>query len=136
MAIGLKVSNYWFEIGTGDFFHCFFSNIAYHLEKENWGSIYPILMNELYQAELKNKNIDKAIHELKKIQIDFGKIPPSKIIWDIENLSLTPPWGDNISPEITNLSNYFLTSNGKDLFEIFFEALLKANNDRTDLLIQ
>lgn len=136
MAIGFQVKNDWYEIGTGDFFHCFFSNIAYHLESKNWGNKYPILMNELYQGELKHKNIDKAIIELRQIKTDFKKIPPSKVIWDIENLSLTPPWGTNISPEITDLSNYFVTSDGEDLFEIFFEALSKANEEKVNLIIQ
>lgn len=136
MSIGFKVKDYWYEIGTGDFFHCFFSNIAYHLENENWGNKYPILMNELYQGELKYKNIDKAINELKNVQNYFEKIPPSKVIWDIENLSLTPPWGSNISTEITDLSNYFVTSDGYDLFEKFFEALTKANEEKVNLTIQ
>lgn len=51
---------------------------------------------------------------------------PDKIIWDIENLAAQPPWGRNISSDITNLSNYFITSDGEDFITIFNRALKKA----------
>lgn len=48
------------------------------------------------------------------------------MIWDIDDRDAQPPWGDNISPEITNLSNYFVTSDGRDLFEAVVEILTHA----------
>ncbi|EHR9056944.1 hypothetical protein Q4970_001940, partial [Campylobacter coli] len=50
--VGFNINDLWYEIGNGDFLHAFFSNVAYHLEKGNWGSRFPILMNEVYQGEL------------------------------------------------------------------------------------
>lgn len=44
MAVGLKVKFYWYQIGTGDFLHSFFSTIAYNLENSKWGSKYPFIM--------------------------------------------------------------------------------------------
>ena len=46
-----------------------------------------------------------------------------KVVWDIEDLGKRPPWGDDISPDITNLSNYFVTSEGEDLIEVLKLAL-------------
>lgn len=40
----------------------------------------------------------------------------SKVIWDIDDMTKMPPWGKNISKDITDLSNYFVTSDGKDFF--------------------
>ncbi|WAH38665.1 Imm70 family immunity protein [Alicyclobacillus dauci] len=34
------------------------------------------------------------------------------------------PWGTDITAEITSLSNYFVTSDGRDLFEVLFLALM------------
>ena len=48
---------------------------------------------------------------------------PYEVIWDIENIEEKPPWGNDISPSITNLSNYFITSTGRDLFEVLLECL-------------
>ncbi len=48
---------------------------------------------------------------------------PTESSGDNEDLQAKPPWGTNISPEITDLSNYFVTSDGRDLFEVLSEAL-------------
>lgn len=53
MAVGFKVGYYWFQVGTSDFLHSFFSTICIRLEHGKWGSVYPKLMEELYQGCLK-----------------------------------------------------------------------------------
>ena len=80
-------------------------------------------MNELYQGELPPEKAKKALYELKRIKKGLRKFSADKVVWDIENLSKRPPWGDNISPDITNLSNYFVTSEGEDLIEVLKLAL-------------
>ncbi len=42
----------------------------------------------------------------------------------------------NISNDITNLSNYFVTSDGEDFITIFFNALEKAKKLQMDLTIE
>lgn len=126
MAVGFKVGFFWFEIGNGDFLHCFFSTIAVNLENNNWGSKFPVIMNELYQGHLDTNKIDEAINELKTIKKQLKNLSTDKVVWDIENLSLLPPWKDNISNEITDLSNYFVTSDGDDFLTIFMHALEKG----------
>ena len=83
-------------------------------------------MNELYQGTLDKDNVETAIVELKKIQLELQAFSPDKVVWDIDDLSKQPPWGKNISNDITNLSNYFVTSDGEDFITIFFNALEKA----------
>lgn len=126
MAVGFKVMFFWYQIGTGDFLHSFFSTVAYHLENGKWGSRFPVIMNELYQGELARENIDKAIKELHVIKQELQKFSPDKVVWDIEDLSKQPPWGKNISKDITDLSNYFVTSGGDDFLTVFLHALEKA----------
>lgn len=127
MAVGIKVKFYWYQIGSGDLLHAFFSNVCYHLEKGNWGSIYPYIMKMLYQGLLPHFALKDAINELEQIKNNFEKLSVDKVIWDIENLDITPPWKDNISPEITSLSNYFTTSDGDDLILHMINALKKAD---------
>ena len=64
MAVGFKVKYYWYQIGSGDFLHSFFSTVAYRLENGIWGSVYPIIMNELYQGELPAEKISKVSEKI------------------------------------------------------------------------
>lgn len=124
--VGFKVKYYWFQIGSGDFLFSFFSTFAYNLENQKWGSKFPVIMNELYQGELNSTHIPEAINELEQIKQGLAKLSPDKVIWDIKNLSAQSPWGTNISSDITNLLNYFVTSDGEDFITIFNHALEKA----------
>lgn len=126
MAVGFKVKFFWYQIGSGDFLHCFFSTVAVNLEKNKWGSKFPVIMNELYQGKVEANHIDEAINELGMIKKMFANYSPDKVVWDIEDMSLQPPWGNNISKDITDLSNYFVTSDGEDFFDLFLSALKKG----------
>ena len=124
--VGFSTSFYYYEIGSADFLHSFFSTVAYNLEGGHWGEKYPCLMNELYQDELAADKAAQALAELKSIQQGLKNYPVQNVIWDIDDLSKRPPWGDNISSDITDLSNYYFTSDGKDFITVFMNALQKA----------
>lgn len=134
--VGFKVKFYWYSIGSGDFLHSFFSTIAYNLENAKWGSRFPLIMQELYQGHLPKEYIDDARSELAVISAELKDLPPDRVIWDIEDLSKQPPWGNDISEDITNLSNYFVTSDGEDFLTIFLHTLEKAKNVNEDVNIE
>lgn len=136
MAVGFKVKFYWYQIGYGDFLHSFFSTVAYNLEKGDWGSRFPVIMNELYQGKIDCEDTHKALEELKVIKKELQVFSPDKVIWDIEDLSKQPPWGNNISNEITDLSNYFVTSDGNDFLSVFTHALEKAEEIHSEIEIK
>ena len=85
-------------------------------------------MNELYQGTLDKDNVETAIEELKKIQLELQAFSPDKVVWDIDDLSNQPPWGKNISNDITNLSNYFVTRNPPfiSMQKLLYSSLLKT----------
>ena len=56
---------------------------------------------------------------------------PKDVVWGIDDLSKQPPWKDNISGDITDLSDYFVTSGGEDFITIFFRALKKVEQFKT-----
>lgn len=124
--VGFSVSFYFYQIGSADFLHSFFSTVAYRLEDGKWGQHYPYIMNQLYHGELCIENVHDAILELQDIQKRFTELTPNKVIWDIDDLSKQPPWGTNISTQISNLSNYYITSDGEDFITQFEHALQKA----------
>lgn len=136
MGVDVLVGERGWEIGASDFFHAFFSTVSYHLEPDGWGSQFPMLMNEFYQGRLPASHAKRARKELAKIHGQLSSIPPTEVVWDIEDRSKRPPWGDEISAEITSLANYFVTSNGKDLFEILEQALAEAERIGEDVVIQ
>ncbi len=135
MAVGITVDFYWYQVGTGDFFHSFFSTVAYNLEENNWGSRFPIMMNEFYDGVLKNADISKALQEMDIIERELKSFSPDKVVWDIEDLSQEPPWGDDISPDITDLSNYFVTSDGENLITIMRHAFEKGLEMAEDVCV-
>ena len=69
MAVGFKVGYYWFQVGTSDFLHSFFSTICIRLEHGKWGRVYPKLMGELYQGCLKNQDLNEGLEEIILVQI-------------------------------------------------------------------
>jgi len=136
MAVGFKVKYFWYHIGSGEFLHSFFSTVCYNLEESKWGRRFPNIMSELYAGELKNENIDSAIKELNCIKAELTKISKDKVIWDIEDLNKRTPWGDNISDSITDLGNYFVTSDGDDFITLLSNALEKAKQLNTNIRLE
>jgi 2,3-bisphosphoglycerate-dependent phosphoglycerate mutase len=123
MAVGIQLGSITDEIGTDDFFHAFFSTISGNLETEGWGSRFPILLKKLYGGELQQMDAIAALTELDQIRKELAQLPVSKVIWDVEHREKMPPWGTNISVDITDLSNYFVTSTGRDLVGVLKEVL-------------
>ena len=136
MATAFTVKYYMYTIGTADFLNAFFSTVCGRLENGKWGSRFPHLMNELYQGVLPVKHLAAGTEELSQIKQELAQVAPDQVIWDIDDRSLTPPWGDNISEDITDLSNYFVTSEGEDFLSVFAAALDKAQQRNAPLKIQ
>ena len=136
MAVGIKLGSITDEIGTPDFFHAFFSTIAGNLEPDGWGTRFPALMKTLYAGELHRKDADEALKELDCIRIELSKLPPDQVIWDIDDRTKPLPWSDNIADSITDLSNYFVTSSGRDLILTLREILeeLKARGGTVEVV--
>ena len=124
--VGFAVKYYFYEIGSGDFLFSFFSTVAHNLEGRKWGSRFPVIMKKVYIGQAEVELIDRAIEELNTIKKELKDFSPDKVVWDIEDMSAQPPWGDDISDDITDLSNYFVTSDGEDFITVFMNALLDA----------
>lgn len=136
MAVGFLVDFFFYEVGKADFLHSFFSTIAYHLEKGEWGSKYPYLMKHLYYDKLKWTDVVKAKEELDEIEHELIKLSPDLVVWDIEDTTKQPPWGKNISNKVTNLANYFATSKGKTFFDVLRTAIKTCEEEKIDIIIK
>lgn len=122
MSVGLMVGYNWWTVGEGSFLTAFFSTVYVRLENNEWGSKYPVIMNKLYWGEIPLEYLEAGIAELLSIQEELKNLPPHDIVWEFEDLSATPPWGDNIAAHITNLLQYFITSSGSDLVDVMLTS--------------
>jgi 2,3-bisphosphoglycerate-dependent phosphoglycerate mutase len=132
MSISIWVGNKRFEVGTASFLKAFFSTIYLRLEEGRWGSLFPVLMDEFYSGSLSAARCPAALAELGKVRNRLAEMPPSQVVWDFEDRTRQPPWGNNISKDITSLANYFVTSDGKDLITVLSEVFkegAKANRE-------
>ena len=65
---------YHINIGTDLGLRELFYNIAFYLENNNWGSIYPIIMNNFYKGKVKKEDLKSAIKEMNEIKEKLNNI--------------------------------------------------------------
>ena len=114
----------------GGFCYAFLSTVAVRLENENWGSRFPRIMKYFHKGVLVPNRIDHAIAEMEIIQQELKNFSPSEVVWDFDDRSKLPPWGDAISEKVTDLSNYFITPSNEDFIEVIFECLRNCKKDQ------
>lgn len=136
MAVGLRAGSVVWEIGSPDFLKAFFSTIAARLEPEGWGTRFPAVMKTLYGGRIGGDDAARALAELDQIRQELRALPPSDVVWDYDDRAKRPPWGDDIADDITDLGNYFVTSDGKDLFDVLDEALAYAARSEYPVTIE
>ena len=136
MSVGFRTGNFHYIVGNSAFLHAFFSTVSGRLEPAGWGSRFPALLGELYDGTLPAAHVVQARDELRTIAAELATLPPSAVIWDLENPAARPPWGDVISADITSLANYFVTADGRDLIWLLGECLDAALEDGADVTIE
>ncbi|MDH6170866.1 hypothetical protein M2282_006046 [Variovorax boronicumulans] len=93
-------------------------------------------MNALYQGRLSHVNALLALAELRQAKATLSGLPPTSVVWDIDNRQAMPPWGDNIAPRITSLGHYFVSSAGRDVFDLLEGALVASAEGLQDAVLQ
>jgi len=126
MTIGIRVGSIVNEIGAPSFLNAFFSTVAGLLENDDPGTRFPLVSNDLYEGHIEADKIAGALAEIQIIRDELMHYPPTAVIWDIEDRAKSPPWGSRIAPTITSMGNYFVSSTGRDLFELLNETLQHA----------
>jgi hypothetical protein len=135
MALSAWVGKGRFEIGNAAFLKAWFSTIFTRLETERWGHLYPTIMHEFYGGKLSHSKVTAALWELEDIRAKLAALAPDQVVWDFEDRNAAPPWGSSISPQITSLADYFVTSDGKDLFEVLRAAFSEARERGQDVAL-
>ena len=93
-------------------------------------------MEKLYRGSVDAGELEELEKELSDVEQRLRSIPPDRVIWDIEDLSRQPSWGKEISDDIKNLSDYFITSNGGNIFDMFRDAVSTAKTINSGIEIK
>ncbi len=117
MPVGILIDNVLYNLGPADLIHAAFSTIAAHLEPENWGIRFPILLGELYAGTLDARNADAAIMEIRQIRKELSAIPPEYAIWDIKDIQHYIPNGPQVWKNAPNLAEFFRSHMGISLLD-------------------
>ncbi|MFL9887737.1 Imm70 family immunity protein [Paraburkholderia agricolaris] len=136
MSIGVRVGSITSEVGAPSFFNSFFSTVKGLLEPDGAGSKFSVISNQFADGCIPANEVDQAIGALNLIRGEFAKFPPSSVIWDFDDRSKEPPWGNEISPAITSMENYFVTSTGRDLLDTLSEMFEYAKQKNSDVTIE
>lgn len=136
MSVSFWVGHEAFAVGDASFLKALFSTIFIRAENRDWGSAYPVLMRDLYSGRVSSSTAREAAKELEALRTRLAEHAPSEVVWDFERPESKPPWGDNLSPHISSLANYFVTSDGKDLLNVLSTALSEAMRSGHDLTIR
>lgn len=86
-----------------------------HLEGGDWGAKFPLLMTKLYQGSLPAGDADGAVAELSIIRRELSRVSADKVVWDIDDTTKLPPWGNVAPPHVASAAEYFVAANGRNL---------------------
>jgi hypothetical protein len=117
------------DLGTESFLHCFHSTIKVFVQG------VPLAMDFIKTRFLKSDDCLMAARDFNLIRDRLSAENPENVVWDINNPTACPPWGNEISSVITSLGNYFITADGKDLIYSIIELLQYAHDERQDVTI-
>ena len=112
-----------YPVGTGEFLGSFFDTIAVLLEGGSRGSRFPALASLYENGELAPQLAGAARAQLAEAAVALAAFAPAEVVWDIDDPSLKPPWGDTIAPTIRTLAEYHVTSDGRQLIAVLDTAL-------------
>lgn len=105
------------EIGINVVLHSLLSTVAVRLEGGEWGARFPLIMIKLYQGRLDAPDADTALLELRQIRAGLATLAPAELIWDFNDLSQQPPWGDAVAPRTTSMADYHTTNASRNLLD-------------------
>ena len=136
MSVGVRVGSIIDEVGAPSFFNAFFSTVTGLLEPAGTGTRFPVIGIDFYAGRVSADKVGAAIDELTGIRAALASFPPTAVVWDIDDPEASPPWDGDISPHITSMANYFVSSAGRDLFELLLEAFQYAKEQNLDVTIE
>lgn len=121
--VAFRVGPIAYPVGRADFLGSFFDTVAVRLEAGVRGGSYPTLAALYSDGELSPEHAEQARSELRDAAEALRSFTPADVVWDIDDSTRRPPWGDDIAPTIQTLADYHVTSDGRQLIGVLDRAL-------------
>lgn len=121
--LSFRVGPISYTVGRADFLGSFFDTVSVRLEGGSRGSRYPLLASLYAAGELPFDDAAPAREELRRVVDALGVFLPGDVVWDADDSTRRPPWGDEIAPSILTLADYHVTADGRRLHEVLDTAL-------------
>jgi hypothetical protein len=121
--LSLRVGPLSYIVGRADFLGSFFDTITVRLEGGSRGSRFPLLASLYADGELTPDTAASARDELRRIVDSLAAFTPADVVWDADDSTLRPPWGDHIAGSILTLADYHVTADGRVLHEVLDAAM-------------
>ena len=131
MHVGVRVGSIIDEVGTPAFFNAAFSTVQVLLEGGQPGKRFPVFSHQLHAGEVPAAQAAALLRELHTIALELQQFNPAQLVWDAEDRSLTPPWGDRIAEHITSLGSY----SGRELWALLIEAAEAAHAEQRNMRV-
>ena len=134
MIISCKNGKAYIDIGGYDTWKALSSTIQVRLKDVS--AKIPCVLSFLESGTC---NFEQCLCTAKQFNIvrdSFALFSPDKVVYDAQDLTITPPWGRNISPIITSCGNYFTTADGRDLLAEIVRLFSIAAYTKTDVKIE
>jgi hypothetical protein len=120
--LALRVNGITTDLCPGGLLTSFCSSVAFHLEQSRWGSVFPVLQNELYQGKVPAEHAPALIDELERVRSGLSEVPPEGLVWDIDDRSAQPPWDSTYGAHITSLANFYVNTGQRYLIDVLIEC--------------
>lgn len=122
VSVSVRVGPIPYPVGSAAFFGAFFDTLTVRIEGGVRGSRLPVLAALYERGTLDSDSAVVARDELAAAHAELGAHAPSAVVWDIDDPTARPPWGDDIAATITTLAEYFVTSDGRPLMTVLDTA--------------
>ena len=132
MKITVSDQSKYINVGSPSFLYAFFSTIVCKVPANANTSVG---INFLKTGAISAAECEACAKSFEGIRKELSAFPRSEIIWNEEEPSQQPPWGDNISSHITSLGNYFVTADGKDLISELILLLQYASEHNLNVYV-
>ena len=122
--ICIKVGNIGLIIGGYQIMSALFYSIAHDLENREWGSKYPVIMNELYYGDMiECDNLQQALAEIKEIKEEFKKLSPREMIMNYDDIIKVAPWEFEFIQEAQSLYDAMRSPDNCNIIDTIILAL-------------
>ena len=122
------------DIGTSDIWHSLYSIVE--TRSKNFKKSIPLALSFLKTGNSGAENALECARQFNLIRDELSKYPPQMAVYDIDDVTKSAPWADNISPVVTSCGNLYLTADGKDLLYEIVSILTYAYYAEVSLLVE